>query len=63
MLIRVTIETGPGQRAEFEREQDDIVDGEGNVINANQLRPMWQLISGEVSHWLRYREPTEGKAQ
>ena len=60
--IHITVEIGPGKRAEFEREVEDLVDGTGREINAGVLRPMWLDISGEVSHWIRYREPTEAKA-
>jgi hypothetical protein len=60
--IRVAIEVGPGRRVEFEREVDDLIDGQGNVINATQLRPMWNSLVGEISYWIRYGEPTEAKA-
>lgn len=59
MRIQIVIEVREGERAEFEREVDDIVAGHGSHINAGQLRSMWQSLSGEVSHWLRYREPAE----
>lgn len=59
--IRVVIEVGPGRRVEFEREMDDLIDGQGNFLNARQLRPMWQSLTGEVSHWIRYGEPTEAE--
>lgn len=57
MLVRVTIEAGPGQRAEFEREMDDIVDGEGNVLNNNQLMPMWIAVCSEVGNYIRGKQP------
>lgn len=61
--IRVVVEIDEGTRAEFERETMNLVSGDGTFINGPQLRSLWQSISGEVSHWIRYREPTEAKAE
>lgn len=57
MLVRVTIEASSGQRAEFEREQDDFVDGEGNVLNDQMLRSMWSAVATDVDRYI------EGKVQ
>jgi hypothetical protein len=69
MMITIDIELPGGKRARFEREADefDVMDGIGSVIRkevqTGQLRAMWQDLAGEVSHWLRYREPTESAAE
>lgn len=63
MRISVVVEIEDGKRAEFERETDTLMSGDGTHINIGQLRSMWTDLSGEVSHWIRYREPTEGKPQ
>lgn len=63
MLVRVTIEAGPGQRAEFEREQDDFMDGEGNVLNAQMLRPMWSAVAADVGQYIEGKSPSNGVAR
>ena len=57
------IEPREGERVEFERETDNLVAGDGSHVNAGALRSIWQSLAGEVSHWLRYREPTEANKE
>lgn len=59
MRIVVSIEIREGERVEFERDTFNLVEGDGSFVNAGQLRSLWQSLAGEVSHWLRYREPSE----
>jgi hypothetical protein len=59
--IRVVIEAGPGQRFEVEREQEDLIDGQGTVLNRSQLQPMWAEVVGQVSHILRYWQPAQAQ--
>jgi ABC-type transporter Mla subunit MlaD len=59
--IRVVIEAGPGQRIEVEREEVDLIDGQGIVLNRSQVQPMWTEVVGQVSHILRYWQPAQAQ--